>query len=273
MHHPKALQLVVAALPDAALRPLLLELLQNGATPTAPVASADVRPPADAASTTTPTTRAQHPGGRPKGSRNKTTGAAKAAMLAAQPGREEMVADVAAGKITQAEAARRLNTTPKTVGSWVERFRRGKPKPATASAADQTTTAPSRPPGPVGETPEQRTVRLARHAAAQRARDAEKRRARAAQLPMPNGSDGAARVAVSAAQPAPAKPGGSIVADAALAPALWAKAAERQPTAPWKSICEEFGIPIVTAMEHCRARTMPPIAPAAAARYLEMAAS
>ena len=113
---------------------------------------------------------------------------------------------------------------------------------------------------------------MARHAAAQRARDAEKRRARAAQLPMPNGngSDGAARAAVNAA---PAKLSGSIVADAALAPALWAKAAERQPTAPWKSICEEFGIPIVTAMEHCRARTMPPIAPAAAARYLEMAAS
>jgi hypothetical protein len=185
-----------------------------------------------------------------------------------------MIAAVAAGKIAQAEAARQLNTTPKTVASWVEKFRSGQHKPATASAADQTTTAPSRPPGPVGETPEQRTARLARHAAAQRARDAEKRRARAAQLPMPNGngSDGAARVAVSATQPA-AKPSGSIVADAALAPALWAKAAERQPTAPWKSICEEFGIPIVTAMEHCRARTMPPIAPAAAARFLEMAAS
>jgi Helix-turn-helix domain len=264
------LQILVDALPDTALRPLLLELLQNGnGVRAAPSASALP----DAAETTTPAPPAKHAGGRPRGSRNKTTGAAKAAKLAAHPDRARLIAAVAAGTMTQTAAAKALNCTPKTISGWTEKFRREQQEQATASAADQTTTVPSRPPGPVGETPEQRTARLARHAAAQRARDAEKRRARAAQLPMPNGngSDGAARAAVSVAQPA--KPSGSIVADAGLAPALWAKAAERQPTAPWKSICEEFGIPIVTAMEHCRARTMPPIAPAAAARYLEMAAS
>jgi transposase InsO family protein len=38
-------------------------------------------------------------------------------------GREEMVRAVVDGGLTKAAAARRYNTTPKTVGKWVERFR------------------------------------------------------------------------------------------------------------------------------------------------------
>src|SRR5262245_16188141 len=55
--------------------------------------------------------------------------------MAAQPGRDEMVADVAAGKMTQAAAARQLNTTPKTVGTWVERFRREQHEPVTTASS------------------------------------------------------------------------------------------------------------------------------------------
>ncbi len=39
-------------------------------------------------------------------------------------GREEMVRAVVDGGLTKSEAARRYNTTPKTVGKWVERFRK-----------------------------------------------------------------------------------------------------------------------------------------------------
>jgi hypothetical protein len=224
------LQVIVAALPDDRLRPLLLELL--GVTPTVPVASADAPAPADDASTTTPTPRAKHPGGRPPGSRNKVmTGARAAARLASLPNREQIVRAVAAGDMTQVAAAKALQCTAKTVSTWVERYRREQQAQQHAGPA----------------APEQHGLTL----------------------PNGNGGEGAAR----ATRPAPAKASGSITADPALAPALWQKAAERQPTAPWKSICEEFGIPIVTAMEHCRARTMPPIAPAAAARFLEMAAN
>ena len=38
-------------------------------------------------------------------------------------GREEMVRAVVDGGFSEAAAARRFNTTPKTVGKWVERFR------------------------------------------------------------------------------------------------------------------------------------------------------
>src|SRR2546430_12020405 len=39
-------------------------------------------------------------------------------------GREEMVRVVVEGGVTKAAAARRFNTTPKTVAKWVERFRK-----------------------------------------------------------------------------------------------------------------------------------------------------
>src|SRR6201989_2062233 len=102
------LQLVVAALPDAALRPLLLELL--GATPAAPSVSA----PTDVAATTTPAPRAKHPGGRPRGSLNKGV---------MPPGRERVVRAVASGAMTQAAAARELGCMPKTIATWVKRHR------------------------------------------------------------------------------------------------------------------------------------------------------
>jgi transposase len=38
-------------------------------------------------------------------------------------GREAMVRSVVDGGLTQAEAARRFNTSAKTVGKWVRRFR------------------------------------------------------------------------------------------------------------------------------------------------------
>jgi hypothetical protein len=64
----QALQILVDAIPDAALRPLLLELLQNGATSAAPSASADghklpdVTEPAPPA----PATRRGWPRGKPR---------------------------------------------------------------------------------------------------------------------------------------------------------------------------------------------------------------
>src|SRR3954447_24689912 len=39
-------------------------------------------------------------------------------------GREEMVRAVVDGGLNKAAAARKFNTTPKTVGKWVERFRK-----------------------------------------------------------------------------------------------------------------------------------------------------
>src|SRR3954465_15610926 len=39
-------------------------------------------------------------------------------------GREQMVRTVLEGGLSQAAAARKFNTTPKTVGKWVERFRK-----------------------------------------------------------------------------------------------------------------------------------------------------
>jgi transposase len=281
------LQAVIAALPDDRLRPLLLELL--GATPAVPAASAPITP--DAAATTTPAAAAataKNRGGRPPGSHNKAkaveTGAAKAAALAALPGRAEMVAAVAAGKMTQAEAARRLNTTPKTVASWVERFRREQQEqePAAASGSDQATAAPSRPPGPAGETPAQRTARLAKHAAAQRARDAVRRRlrdadrtAKAAQMGLPiedNGDEDIARVSISAARPTLTKTGiDPDPAEAALAAKLWARAAQINPANPHRPIASEFNLNAALALDHYRSSTMPPIAPAAAARFIEAA--
>jgi hypothetical protein len=276
------LQAVIAALPDDRLRPLLLELL--GMVSAAPSADADEHKPPDAVVSTTPAPPAKHAGGRPRGSRNKAkapavvTGAKKAAALAALPGRAEMVAAVAAGKITQAEAARQLNTTPKTVANWVAREQ----KQAAASGSDQATAAPSRPPGPVGETPAQRTARLAKHAAAQRARDAVRRRlrdadrtAKAAQMGLPiedNGDEDIARVSISAARPTLTKT--SIEpdpAEAALAAKLWARAAQINPANPHRPIASEFNLNAALALDHYRSSTMPPIAPAAAARFIEAA--
>jgi Helix-turn-helix domain len=277
------LQAVIAALPDDRLRPLLLELL--GAPAAAPLASAPITP--DAAATITPAAApVKNRGGRPPGSRNKAkaveTGAAKAAALAALPGRAEMVAAVAAGKMAQAEAARQLNTTPKTVATWVKKFHREQ-EPAATSGSDQATAASSRPPGPVGESPAQRTARLAKHAAAQRARDAVRRRlrdearaAQAAQLILPVGGNGngedAARLAISAARPA--KPNETdLAAEAELAARLWQAAAALRPTTPWRAVAAEFGLNAALALNHCRAGTMPPVAPAAASRFIEASAS
>src|SRR5207342_309055 len=55
------LQILVAAIPNAALRPLLIELLQNGAMPTAPLA------PDAAETTTSPAARRGWPRGKPRG--------------------------------------------------------------------------------------------------------------------------------------------------------------------------------------------------------------
>ena len=56
-------------------------------------------------------------------------------MLALTPkGREMMVRAVVDGGLTKADAARQFNTTPKTVGKWVERFRKPKASKACATA-------------------------------------------------------------------------------------------------------------------------------------------
>src|SRR5262245_22044987 len=125
-----ALQLLVNALPPEALRPLLLQLLeaQTNAAPamTSAAPSADEHTRSDAVPT--PAAPASHPGGRPKGSRNKPnatlTGGRAAARLAAMPGRSEMIVAVAAGTLTRAAAAKKFGTSTKTVGAWVARYRR-----------------------------------------------------------------------------------------------------------------------------------------------------
>jgi transposase-like protein len=294
------LQILVDAIPDAALRPLVLELLQNGATPTAPVASAPNKP--DVAETTTPAPPAKHAGGHPRGSPNKAkaptveTGAAKAAKLAALPDREQLVRAVANGEMTQVAAARQLGCTAKTVSTWVTKFRSEQSKPAASpeqhgqgtsgngngSAAQPAPAAPGRSAGPVAETEAQRKARLARHAARQRERDAERRRlrdaeraAQAAQLDLPVGGNGngvdAARTSISAVRPVPAKPDVDPAAEAALAARLWQHAAELNPTAPWRPVAAEFGLNAALALNHYRSETMPPIAAAAATRFCSIA--
>jgi hypothetical protein len=184
------LQILVDAIPDAALRPLLLELLQNGATSAALSASADGHKLPEAAETTMP------------------------------------------ASTTLAPAKRGGRGWP-----------RGKPRKTTA----------------VGESEAERTARLARHAAAQRVRDTEKRRHKraAAQLGLSTGGNGVS----SRTEPA----------ETALAAKLWARAAEVQPTAPWKAIVEEFGTNAAVAMNACRSRTMPPnVVAAAVTRFLEV---
>jgi hypothetical protein len=171
------LQILVAAIPNAALRPLLIELLQNGAMPAAPLAP-------DAAGTTTP---------------------------------------------------------PATRRGWP----RGKPRKTAAA----------------GETAAERTARLARHAAAQRQRDSEKRRQK-----------------LSSAQPGPPASGngkggtgGAETAETALATKLWQRATELSPAAPWKAVVQEFGLNSALALDHFRRGSMPPVAPAAVTRFVEAA--
>jgi hypothetical protein len=290
MHHPTALQLVVAALPDAALRPLLLELL--GAMPAAPSADADEHKPPDAVVSTTPAPPAKHAGGRPRGSRNKSkaaaTGAKKAAQLAALPGREEIIRAVIGGELTQVAGAKKTGCTAKTLSTWVTRYRsERKPVPEqqlTPTGGDGAAPAPARrPSGPASETTAQRAERLARHAAKQRERDAERRRlrdteraAQAAQMRLPingNGSGDAGRLAISAARPVPAKTSNDPdPAEVALAAKLWQRAAELNATAPWRPVAAEFGINVALAQNHCRSGTMPPIAPAAVIRFAEASA-
>jgi hypothetical protein len=65
------LQILVAAIPNAALRPLLIELLQNGAMPAAPLAP-------DAAETTTPAPATRRRGW-PRGKPRKTAAAGETA--------------------------------------------------------------------------------------------------------------------------------------------------------------------------------------------------
>jgi transposase InsO family protein len=60
-------------------------------------------------------------------------------------GREEMVRTVVDGGLTKTAAARRYNTTPKTVGKWVERFR--------AEGVDGLRDRSSRPLSSPGQTP------------------------------------------------------------------------------------------------------------------------
>jgi hypothetical protein len=163
------LQILVAAIPNAALRPLLIELLQNGALPTAPLAP-------DAAETTTPATRRGWPRGKPRGR--------------------------------------------KTVAA--------------------------------GETAAERTARLARHAAAQRRRDSEKRRQK---LSSASGSGN----------------GGAEPAETALAAKLWQRATTLSPAAPWKAVVQEFGVNSALALDHFRRRSLPPVAHAAVTRFVEAA--
>jgi hypothetical protein len=132
------LQILVAAIPNAALRPLLIELLQNGAMPAAPLAP-------DATETTT------------------------------------------------APAARR---------GWPP----GKPRGRKTAAA--------------GETAAERTARLARHAAAQRRRDGEKRRQKLSSA-SGNGNAGA---------------GSAEPAETTLADKLWQRATTLSPAAPWVKV-------------------------------------
>jgi hypothetical protein len=89
-----------------------------------------------------------------------------------------------------------------------------------------------------------------------------------------NGGEDVARPSISAARPAAVKPNDvDPAAEAALAAKLWARAAEMSPTSPWRPVAAEFGLNAALALNHYRSATMPPIAPAAAARFLEMAAS
>jgi hypothetical protein len=300
------LQAIIAALPDDRLRPLLLELL--GVVSAAPSADADEHKPTDAASTTpTPPAKAKHAGGRPRGSPNKAkatagaTGAAQARHLAALPGREEIIRAVIAGELTQVAGAKKIGCTAKTLGTWVVRYRSEQQEPAATPtngegaaahapagarepAPQAAKPAPAKRSGPASETEAERTARLARHAAKQRERDAERRQrrdaeraAQAAQLTLPVGGNGngedAARLAISAARPAAAKPNVDSAAEAALAAKLWQHAAELNPTAPWKPIVAEFGLNAALALNHCRSGTMPPLAPAAASRFIEASAS
>ena len=163
------LQILVAAIPNAALRPLLIDLLQNGAMPVAPLAP-------DAAETTTP-----------------------------------------------APATRRRG--------WP----RGKPRKTAAA----------------GETAAERTARLARHAAAQRQRDGEKRRQK---LSSASGNG-------TSAEPA----------ETALAAKLWQRATTLSPSAPWKAVVQEFGVNSALALDHFRRRSLPPVAHAAVTRFVEAA--
>jgi hypothetical protein len=168
------LQILVAAIPNAALRPLLIELLQNGAMPAAPLAP-------DATETTTP--------------------------------------------------------APATRRGWP----RGKPRGRKTAAA--------------GETAAERTARLARHAAAQRRRDSEKRRQKLSSVGG-NGNGGA---------------GGAEPAETALAAKLWQRATTLSPAAPWKAVVQEFGVNSALALDHFRRRSLPPVAHAAVTRFVEAA--
>jgi len=298
------LHAVIAALPDDRLRPLLLELLGVvSAAPLANAPSSDEHKP-DAAKTTTPAPPAKHAGGRPRGSKNKVvTGARKAAKLAAQPGRESIVRAVANGELTQAAGARQIGCTAKTLGTWVVRYRSEQQEPAAAptngegaaahapAAAREPAPQAAKPApakrlssGPAGETPAQRTERLAKHAAAQRARDAVRRQRRDAEraaladqpsLPIGGAGNGddAARPSISAARPTLTKTIEPDPAEAELAVRLWQAASALNPQNPWRPVASEFGLNAALALDHHRSGTLPPVAAAAITRFVEASAN
>jgi transposase-like protein len=241
MCQTEALQILVEALPDEKLRPLLMKLLvietpqtQTGNTiSAAPVAISEVT--AAVTTTTVPAPVTKRPPGRPRIKPNATeTGAKAARRLASLPGRDEMVAAVVAGTKTRAAAAKELGTSPKTVSNWVERHRREQQAQKQASAS---TSGQVREKGP---------------AAAVRSTAPEQH----GQLGLPIGGNG--------------NSGSAEPVDPALAAKLWQHAADLSPTAPYRRVASEFGLNTAIAMEHCNRRTLPPLVPAAVERFLEL---
>src|SRR6201989_1818816 len=101
MRQPTPLEIIITAIPDDRLRPLLLELLQKSAAPVAPAASAET-------TATAPSGAPAKPRGRPRGARTE------AATV-------KMIADVAAGRVTRAAAGRALGHTAKTISAWTKK--------------------------------------------------------------------------------------------------------------------------------------------------------
>jgi hypothetical protein len=226
------LQLVVDALPDAALRPLLLELLQNGATsaaPLAPDAAEATTPPA----TPAPATRRGWPRGKPRGR--------KAAAGETEFARTERLALKAAAQRQRDSEKRRQKRAAAQLGL---------PTVGELSAA-----LDKAPPGPTGK----RLLPAGGEKFHQLSEDEKERRSNGG-----TGSALAARLAPAKTSAEPAEP-----VETALAAKLWQRATELSPPAPWKAVAQEFGINSALALDHFRRRSMPPVAPAAVARFVE----
>jgi hypothetical protein len=78
---------------------------------------------------------------------------------------------------------------------------------------------------------------------------------------------GGIKAAISAAAPAKTS---AEPAETALAAKLWQRATELSPSAPWKAVAQEFGVNSALALDHFRRRSMPPVAPAAVTRFVEV---